>query len=95
MPKGRPRKKTHWLHLIPIETKEVLLLAAPTSGPGGASPLARYPSFEPLRLLLSATARIQPAALDEAAKALAAGESYGLYDVLLTSEQLGQLGLLS
>jgi hypothetical protein len=52
-------------------------------------------SFEPLRLLLEAIVRLQPGVLDEAAKALAAGESYALYDVRLTREQLGQLGLQS
>lgn len=94
MPKASPRKTAYWLHLIPIETKEVLLLAAPVSGPGGASPLAKYPSFEPLRLLLAATTAVQPGVLDESAKALAAGKSYGIYDVHLTSNQLSRLGLL-
>jgi hypothetical protein len=95
VPRVSPRKTAYWLHLVPIETKEVLLLAAPVSGPGGASPLAKYPSFESLRLLLAATTGIQPGVLDEAARALAAGKSYGIYDVTLTSEQLGHLGLLA
>ena len=95
MPKSSPRKTAYWLHLIPIETKEVLLLAAPTSAPGGASTLPKYPSLEPLRLLLEAITDIQAGVLDEAAKALVAGKSYGIYDVILTSEQLGRLGLLA
>lgn len=93
MPTVTSKKTSYWLHLVPIETREVSLLGAPVSGPGGASRLAKYPSFEPLRLLLTAVARVRPEALDDAAKALAAGESYALYDVLLTSAQLDQLGL--
>ena len=95
MPRSSSRKTASWLHLIPIETKEVLLLAVPASGPGGASTLAKYPSFEPLRLLLAATTSIQARLLDAAAKALAAGKSYGIYGVILTSEQFGRLGLLT
>lgn len=93
MPRSSSSKTRYWLHLIPIETKEVLLLAAPVSGPGGAYPLAKYPSFEPLRLLLAATTGVIPDVLDEAGKALAAGKSYGIYDVILTNKQLGRLGL--
>ena len=95
MPKGSSRKTSYWLHLIPIETKEVLLLAAPASGPGGELTSAKYTSFEPLRLLLAATTNVQASVLDEAAKALAAGKSYGIYDVTLTNEQLRRLGLLA
>jgi hypothetical protein len=93
VPKASPRKTAYWLHLIPIETKEVLLLAAPVSGPSGPAQLAKYPSFEPLQLLLTATTGIQAEVLDEAAEALAAGKSYGIYDVILTNKQLGRLGL--
>ena len=93
VPKSSSTKTRYWLHLIPIETKEVLLLAAPVSGPGGASPLAKYRSFEPLRLLLVATTGVTPDVLEEAAKALATGKSYGIYDVILTNKQLGRLGL--
>ena len=95
MPKSSSRKTSYWLHLIPIETKEVLLLAAPAPGPGGESTLAKYPSFEPLRLLLAATKSVQAPVLNDAAKALAAGKSYGIYDVILTNEQLRRLGLLA
>ena len=95
MPKSSSRKTSYWLHLIPIETKEVLLLAAPASGPGGESTLAKYTSFEPLRLLLAATTNVQASVLDEAAKALAGGKSYGIYDVILTNERLRRLGLLA
>lgn len=42
----------YWLH-VPIEAKEVLLLGTPISGPGGAMPSAKYPSFDQLRLVLS------------------------------------------
>jgi hypothetical protein len=70
VPKGSSRKTSYWLHLIPIETKEVLLLAAPASGPGGELTSAKYTSFEPLRLLLAATTNVQASVLDEAAKAL-------------------------
>lgn len=95
MPQGSPRKTANWLHLVPIETKEVLLLAAPVAGPGEASRFPKYPSFEPLRLLLAATTGIQPGVLDEAAKTLAAGKSYGIYEVILTNKELGLLGLLT
>jgi len=95
VPKSSSRKTSYWLHLIPIETKEVLLLAAPVSGPGGAYPVAKYPSSEPLRLLLAATTGVTPDVLDDAAKALAAGKSYGIYNVMLTNEQLRRLGLLA
>ena len=94
MPKSSSRKTSYRLHLIPIETKEVLLLAAPASGPSAESTLAKYPSFEPLRLLLPATTNVQAPVLDKAAKALAAGKSYGIDDVL-TNEQLRRLGLLA
>ena len=63
-------------------------MAARASGPGGESTLAKYPSFEPLRLLLAATKSVQAPVLNDAAKALAAGKSYGIYDVILTNEQL-------
>jgi hypothetical protein len=95
MPQVSPSKRAYWLHLVPIESKEVLLLAAPVSGPGGASPSAKYPSFQPLRLLLAATTGIQPVVLDEADKALTVGKPYGIYHVILTKHQLGQLGLLA
>lgn len=95
MPKVSPSKRAYWLHLVPIESKEVLLLAAPVSGLGGASPSAKYPSFEPLRLLLEATTSIQAVVLNEADKNLAGGKPYAIYDVILTKRQLHQLGLLA
>jgi hypothetical protein len=56
-------------------------------------PSANFPSFDQLRLVLSAVAGIQPDVLDEAASALAAGKSYGIYKVMLTEEGLRRLGL--
>jgi hypothetical protein len=91
--KTRRSAAAYWLHLVPIEAKEVLLLGAPASGPGGAMPSAKYPSFDQLRLVLSAIAGIRPDALEEAASALAAGKPYGIYKVMLTEEDLRRLGL--
>jgi hypothetical protein len=71
----------------------MLLLGAPASGPGGAMPSAKYPSFDQLRLVLSAIAGIRPDALGEAASALAAGKSHGIYKVMLTEDDLRRLGL--
>jgi hypothetical protein len=91
--KTRRSAAAYWLYLVPIEAKEVLLLGAPASGPGGAMPSAKYPSFNQLRLVLSAIAGIRPAALEEASTTLAAGKSYGIYKVMLTEEDLRRLGL--
>ena len=68
-------------------------MGVPVSGPGGALPSAKYPSFDQLRLVLAAVAAIQPEALDEAARTLAAGKSYGIYKAMLTEGKLGRLGL--
>jgi hypothetical protein len=87
------RGAAYWLHAVPIEAKEVLLLRTPVSGPGGAMPSAKYPSFDQLRLVLSAIAGIRPDALEEAATTLAAGKSYGIYKVMLTEENLRRMGL--
>jgi hypothetical protein len=62
----------YWLHLVPIETKEVLLLGAPVSGPGGILPSAKYPSFDRIRLTLLSIVSVPPNHLEEAAKTLAA-----------------------
>ncbi len=56
-------------------------------------PSAKYPSFDQLRLVLSAVAAIQPDVLDEAVGALAAGKSYGIYKVMLNEEDLRRMGL--
>lgn len=93
--KVNPRKAAYWLLLVPIESREVLLLAVPVSGPGGTVPSAKYPSFEPLGLMLEATTGIESTVLDEAGKALAAGKPYGIYQVILMNEQLSHLGLLA
>jgi hypothetical protein len=92
--KTRRGAAAYWLHLVPIEAKEVLILGAPLSGPGGVMPSAKYPSFDQLRLVLPAIAAIQADALDEAARTLAAGKSYGIYKIVLTDEELGRLGLV-
>ena len=91
--KSRRNAAAYWLYLIPIEAKEVLLVRAPVSGPAGTMPSAKYPSFDQLRLVLSAVAGIAPNGLDEAARALAADRSYGIYKVMLTEEDLRRLGL--
>jgi hypothetical protein len=52
-PKTRRHAAAYWLHLIPIEAKEVLLLGAPVSGPGGPMPSAKFPSFDQLGLVVS------------------------------------------
>jgi len=44
--------------------------------------------------VLSAIAAIQADALDEAARTLAAGKSYGIHKIVLTEEELGRLGLV-
>jgi hypothetical protein len=43
--------------------------------------------------VLSAVAVIPPEVLDEAARTLAAGKSYGIYKAMLTEGKLGRLGL--
>jgi hypothetical protein len=91
--KTRRGAAAYWLHVVPIEAKEVLLLGTPVSCPGGAMPSAKYPSFDQLRLVLSAIAGIRPDALEEAATTLAAGKSYGIYKVMLTEENLRRMGL--
>jgi hypothetical protein len=62
--KTRRGAAAYWLHVVPIEAKEVLLLGTPVSGPGGAMPSAKYPSFDQLRLVLSAIAGIRPSSLE-------------------------------
>ena len=91
--KTRRSATAYWLHVVPIEAKEVLLLGTPVSCPGGAMPSAKYPGFDQLRLVLSAIARIRPDALEEAATKLAAGKSCGTYKVMLTEENLRRMGL--
>jgi hypothetical protein len=54
---------------------------------------AKHPSFDQLRLVLSAIPGIRPEALEEAASALAAGKPYGIYKVMLTEEDLRRPGL--
>jgi hypothetical protein len=63
------------------------------AGPGGAMPSAKHPSFDQLRLVLSAIPGMRPDALKEAASALAAGKPYRIYRVMLTEEDLRRLGL--